>query len=293
MLKLPRVLRIEPAASCNFHCIHCPTGLGLTPKGIMTTEDFDRIFEKLRGCRFAVGVLYHGGEPLLNKQFCHMVKRLKSIADKVKTVSNGSMLSEELSVKILDSGLDEIEFSLDGTSVEENNKIRVGCDFDKVVSNIKYLITLREKMQLTGPRVFISNTQVPPNNQPGPVAVPEYLLRVFDGFNQHMTYKPTWALIWPGTPVQIAPTKPGLNYCDHVVSAITIRWNGDVVPCCYDLNSEMGMGNLLKESIEEIWGGTGYQNLRSDIEGFNPPKLCLNCPVLFPGKRMTGDMLQF
>jgi len=66
----PKVLRLEPASSCNFHCIHCPTGLNLNSSlGIMSEQTFSQIYEQIKKFRFRMIVLYHGGEPFLNKNF--------------------------------------------------------------------------------------------------------------------------------------------------------------------------------------------------------------------------------
>ena len=38
-------------------------------------------------------------------------------------------------------------------------------------------------------------------------------------------------------------------------NTITIRSNGDVVPCCYDLTSKLVMGNIRENSLAQIWNG--------------------------------------
>ena len=48
---------------------------------------------------------------------------------------------------IINTGLDEIEISLDGLSFEENNFIRRGCDFDKVAKNVHHLIEMKKKQK--------------------------------------------------------------------------------------------------------------------------------------------------
>ena len=87
-------------------------------------------------------------------------------------------------------------------------------------------------------------------------------------------------MVWPGMPVKVQ-SKPDFNFCSHVTQDITIRSNGDVVPCCYDLVNKMPMGNVLREDLETIWNNKDYQNLRRDIEELNPPDLCQGCPVLY------------
>src|SRR5579864_1604907 len=159
--RLPKVVRIEPAAACNLHCIHCPTGVNKPEpgeRGVMSSETFARALDLLRADLPDIVVLYHGGEPLLNKKFPDMVRQVKELGVRfVKTVSNGMLLTEPVMRGVISAGLDAIEFSLDGSSPEENNRIRVGCDFHTVVANVKRLIDVRDEMGRATPQVFVSN----------------------------------------------------------------------------------------------------------------------------------------
>jgi len=297
ILPFPQVVRIEPAASCNFKCIHCPTGLDMSPTGIMSPETFTKVVSSLekvitkQGHLFKVIVLYHGGEPLLNKNFFEMVRISKKLAGFVKTVTNGSKLNNEVIQKIIDSGLDHIEVSLDGISAGENDKIRinhVGATFDSISKQVIALIKMRRQKGKQTPKVFISNTQIPETteqtvNEP---QEPQYILDAFKDVADDITCKCAWAMVWPGMPVK-TQNRPDFNFCIHVVQDITIRSNGDVVPCCYDLINKMPMGNILLEDLETLWNNQNYQNLRKDVEDFNPPNLCRGCPMLYNFKPMT------
>jgi len=297
ILPFPQVVRIEPAASCNFKCIHCPTGLDMSPTGIMTMETFERIARNLeaviakQGKPLRVIVLYHGGEPLLNKHFLEMIRRSKKLAKLVKTVTNGSRLSDEVIEEIIDSGLDYIEISLDGISAEENDRIRLnpaGATFESVSGQVISLIKRRKEKNSQTPAVSISNTQIPETEEqvseaPHP---PQHMLDRFNEVSADITYNPNWALVWPGMPIK-AENRPDNNFCDHVENTISIRSNGDMVVCCYDLVSKMPMGNVLETSIEDIWNSKRYQDVRKAIDEFNPPELCKGCPVLYKFKPMV------
>ena len=79
---LPRVVRIEPSSLCNLKCIHCPTGTKRDIKGgNMPDEVFCKIIEELKAYNGVdVVVLYHGGEPFLNKNIFGMIQ-LQEIVD--------------------------------------------------------------------------------------------------------------------------------------------------------------------------------------------------------------------
>ena len=71
MLPFPKVLRIEPASKCNLACVHCPTGVIEMARDVMKLEIFNKILIEIKKNKEKIKtiVLYHGGEPFLNKNF--------------------------------------------------------------------------------------------------------------------------------------------------------------------------------------------------------------------------------
>lgn len=284
VLDFPRVIRLEPSGICNLKCTHCPTGTVEMERGIMNKEVFEKIFDDIsrNSSRIKVVVMYHGGEPLLNPCVESMIKRLKLIGiEKVKMVSNGMLLSPERAAKIAQSGLDEIEISLDGTSPNENNSIRIGSDFNKVSANIRSLMEEKKKMGSITPVIYIATTQF------GSEKVPEYLEMEFGRYiksEEIAGFKACEAMVWPDMRIDndkyyVSEKRiPGkYNCCDHLVSTFTIRWNGDVVACCYDLTSMFVAGNIMKNSISDIWKNEKYQSIRRGVAEGIPIGPCANC----------------
>ena len=258
----------------------------------MSEQTFSQIYDQIKKYRFRMIVLYHGGEPFLNKNFFKMVKKLKPITEKIKTVTNGSLITDSLIDQILESELDIIEISLDGSSPEENNFIRVGSDYEQITSQIKKLTKIRNQKNLKKPEIFISNAQIPKNiKQTDEIKVPSNLIETFDEIKDDIKFKEVYTMIWPGIPNKMHSIKPERNSCDLIINTFTIRWNGDVVPCCYDLVNMMVMGNVLKERIEDIWSNSKFVKLRKDINEFNPPNLCKNCNVLYPTRTTSNTYL--
>jgi radical SAM protein with 4Fe4S-binding SPASM domain len=64
---------------------------------------------------------------------------------------------------------------------------------------------------------------------------------------------------------------------------LQILWNGDVVPCCYDFDGRMVLGNLRQQSIAEIWNGAAYGKLRRADEAldFSAYPICQVCDKRF------------
>lgn len=296
----PKVLRIEPSGACNLHCSHCPTGTVNMKRGIMHNEIFQLVLQNMKENIDAIKVvvLYHGGEPLLNKNFVEMVKQIKMLGVIwIKTVSNGMLLSEDVIEGIVASGLDQIEFSLDGEHPEENNYIRRGSDYATVVTNIKRLIEYKRNVKTDFPEILIANTQFLTSGtynkqKPHP---PEYLIEAFSGeyADDIASFKCTWAMRWPDMEVSEdydVYHNPGteiLNECDQVKNVMTIRWDGSIVACCYDLTSQCIIGNIQDDNLATIWNNKKFLKLRQSIDKKRFVPLCANCNVVRPNAYLT------
>lgn len=199
------VVRIEPSSRCNLKCIHCPTGTIKASRGLMDSSTFYLVLQNIRDNlkEIRVVVLYHGGEPFLNKNFPMMVKQIKEPGvPYVKTVTNGMLLNDQLIAEICESGLDAIEFSLDGISFEQNDIIRKGCKGKSVIEKIKRLIDYKKRKNLQKPEIFISTTQfvkVQAKKLNLSLFVPDYLLDVFSDEikQQDLAFKTAFAMKWP------------------------------------------------------------------------------------------------
>jgi radical SAM protein with 4Fe4S-binding SPASM domain len=53
--------------------------------------------------------------------------------------------------------------------------------------------------------------------------------------------------------------------CSRVWLMSNIFSNGDVVPCCYDYNAEMKVGNIRHQRFSKIWNSPEYRALREKI----------------------------
>ncbi len=237
-----------------------------------------------------VVVLYHGGEPLLNSRFNKIVQGVKSIQPSlyVKTVTNGMALNERNSIKLIESGIDAIEISLDGLSASESEYIRRYSNTEKIIGNIKKLINWRSRMGSQTPEISLATTQFIRSKQQAfplpPVTSPDWLS---GEFGSSVKYKATYAVRWPHMKVDDydllhSPPQPDSNCCDHVLNTITIRSDGDVVPCCYDLTSKLVMGNITNQSLRSIWEGVDYRQLRESIASRNFYSICRTCAVVKP-----------
>ncbi len=182
-------------------------------------------------------------------------------------------------------------------SPEENNTIRIGSDYHQIANTIKSLIRIKGERDNDNPTIFISNAQfvnperAVPTDQP---TTPKFILDDFSSiYEGQVAFKNTWAIFWPGlenvkegdvTKVvrEVSPILSGENYCSHPVETVTIRWNGDVVACCYDLTSKYVLGNIRESNLVTIWNNEKYKRIRRTIHNRRYLPLCYHCHVIRP-----------
>lgn len=262
MRQFPDVVRIEPAGICNFKCLHCPIGREGGHRNILRYEDFVRYFD---GLPFVprVLVLYHGGEPLLNKNLERMIAYAKDKGvRKIAFNTNASLLTEKRDL----SQVDELRVSFDGDTQEQNNDIRVGSDFGKHAEQVCKL-ALSEKR----PKVIkIYNARI------GTDKPADYLLEyfkecnvIFEGIKMRK-----WARLQnePGRPLE------GVTHCTALMETFTILSNGNVPMCCEDLQADDIIGNVNQNSAVELWNR--MEQRREAFARKEYPALCQRCWVV-------------
>lgn len=293
----PSVIRIEPTGKCNFKCIHCPTGTEPNNRSVLKINDFNFFLNQIvsAGGIPRVVVLYHGGEPLLNKKIYHFISKLKEIGvQKTVITTNASLLTRENAKKIIKSGIDEVKISLDGDSIEENDRIRLKGSFTECAKNIKVFLEESQKNN-KNINVIISNVRILNkkdldffiSSKYRDVLTPEYLLKYFDNEKDMLSFRSIPAMVWPGFEkfgdmLKVKGNQKKPTYCSNLFETFTILTNGDVVICCYDLKGEVVLGNIYQDNILDIWNNSKYTKLRSDFKKTIYSDFCSKCTVVSP-----------
>ena len=129
-------LYIEPTSHCNLSCAMCSRNRWTSETlGYLSQELFDKVIDEIPDTvsRIVFGGI---GEPLFDPDIVSRVAHAKSTGLPVELITNGSLLDEELSIALVDAGLDCIWISLDALDAESFAAIRCGADFDTVMTNI-------------------------------------------------------------------------------------------------------------------------------------------------------------
>jgi MoaA/NifB/PqqE/SkfB family radical SAM enzyme len=137
-------LYLEPTSRCNLNCRTCLRNVWDEPQGMMSENIFQKIIAGLR-CFSPVPNIFFGGmgEPLFHPNIIEMVRQAKSLGSKVELITNGTLLTKELSLSLINAGLDVLWISLDGATPESYADVRLGAALDSVLENLSYFTEAR------------------------------------------------------------------------------------------------------------------------------------------------------
>jgi len=135
---------IEITNKCNLSCSTCMRNVWDVESGSMGMERFEGILADIEAFSPKPEIFLGGyGEPLSNPNCISMIERAKSKGIAVSLITNGILLSEEISKKLIELELDMLWVSLDGASPECYADVRLGNEFPSVIENLKHLRSAR------------------------------------------------------------------------------------------------------------------------------------------------------
>jgi len=263
---------------CNAECIMCPHSK-LKKMGTMDMKLYKKIIDNCKKLNIKIITLSFFGEPFLDKTIIERIKYAKGKGMSVAFYSNASLLTEDLANKIVDSGLDSISISFDGYSKETYEKIRKKLKFDVVKKNILNLIETKRKMKKNNPSINLVLVELEENKGEIKQFYREWKNKV-DSIN--IINMRNWA-----NDIQKKGTKESFHFnkkikrkpCALIWQKMVVDWDGDVVLCCDDWNHSTVLGNLKKQTIEEIWKGEKLNKIREAHvnDEFDKVPLCSGC----------------
>ena len=290
VLGLPSQVVLEPTNRCNLNCPYCMVGMQNSlvsqygtashsfmtrPQGMMDEETFQIVFRNLKEFGIRKVYLHFQGEPFLNPLTPRFAKILKKNGFEVGIFTNGLAFTDEVIKEIANANIDLIRFSVDGASQETYGKNRVGGVFDKVYENMRKVVLAHRDRRTRIEWQFLVLRNNEHEVEKARQMAKEIGIHFFTkGFRE------TDPMLKPLNEKYHAKflKKP----CKDIYHQIGIYWNGDVVPCCYDVDGKEIMGNLKESSLKEIWSNDRYVEFRKRVDEalINPerePLICKSC----------------
>lgn len=272
-LATPFTIVIEPTNACNFSCSFCFHSLlketsdkRSFKQSYLRLDKYKRIISDMMKFPQKIKVLRFSGfgEPLLHKKLSQMIQYAKAcnVAERIMVISNGSLLTYKISDALQEAGLDEILISVEGLSDEKYKEVcSVDVDFGKLLDNIKYFHNNKN-----GAKVFarILNNDMKEadfklfNNLFKSITDEVFVDNIVPLFNgvDYSTLINDYSKDIEGNP------KKSLEVCVQPFNSLFIHASGNVSACCVDYMEEIIFGNLLQESLIDIWAGKKLNNFR-------------------------------
>ena len=291
---LPIRLWIEPASICNLKCVMCLNkDTPASEKGVMDWPLYKKIIDEVKDYAYDV-YLHHRGEPLIHPKFPDMIRYARGAGLKVKFHTNGTLLTPELSDKILSAGPDLASFSVDGFTKETYEKIRVNADFDRTMENISLFLKKKRDRKLSRPYTVVEEIDFPQYRTPGDEKNRKEFSEHFRKLGlDEMIFKKLYN--WAGYLEMDGMEKGEITCtaCTFLWYAAVILWDGSVSPCPQDYYAKLKLGNMNRQQLREIWNGEAYTGLRekmtSCIGDISP---CSECDRL-ARKKVGGIPFQY
>ncbi|HEY0741420.1 MAG TPA: SPASM domain-containing protein [Chryseosolibacter sp.] len=288
----PISISIEPTTSCNLRCPECPSGLRAftRPTGMLQQALYKNIIDQLAPT-LSYLTFYFQGEPFLNNDFLAMVSYASEKKIYTATSTNAHYLKDDTARKTVESGLDRIIISIDGTTQDTYQSYRVGGSLDKVIEGTENILKWKKQLRSKTPHVVFQFLVVGPNEH----QIPEvYALAKKLGVDQVVLKTAQIYDYENGSPLipkqgkyaryrQNADGTYSLknkldNNCWKMWHSCVITWDGKVVPCCFDKDAHFVLGDLTKNSFEEIWFSDKYKQFRANLlRDRSEIEICKNC----------------
>jgi len=291
-------LLLDFGNACNNHCVFCRANINLRQLlRLGDIVDFDGLIS------VAEKVDVTGtGEFTIHPDFREIIGRLSAADKPFRLVTNGTTLDESLEETLLGSSLDSLVVSIN--SLDRATYARLcGTDslpkvldsFVRVANNPLRKFSLYASFVLTAynfgeleefvrfahrnnarlgvmdltPTIKDYAEGLVVADTPGNKGAVEKARRLA----AELGVRASLPRLQYRTGPSKGPNPELLKSCRWPFDSLAIQPNGDIYPCCW---CPTVMGNIRKQSMEDIWEGPIYEDLRDCLKR-GDPKHCMNC----------------
>lgn len=285
---LPVEYIVETTAKCNLYCPMCPRETHKQPKEDMTDEVFERLVAGAR--RTGEHMMLIGlGEPFLDAKIFDRIEFCEQ--HKVSTLlsTNGTLLDEEMSRRLLATPLKHITLSFDGATKESFEFYRKGARFEKVRANFVRFCELKKQLR---PDLQVVVQMVRMEKNWDEVEEFSRFWKAVPGVDQVRIKADETNLMQPEPADRAGDWKHPCHYLWR--GPAYVKHNGDVYPCCqsYMLDGAP-VGNLREQELGAIFNSPAMRELRrKHIQGRAVDvDMCARCCTAIPHPVLVAGSL--
>ncbi len=289
---LPLSISIEPTTACNLACPECPSGLKQFTRatGNIKMDLFDKILDEI-GKTTSYMIFYFQGEPYIHPGLFQMIQKASSLGIYTATSTNAHFLNEKNARKTVESGLDRLIISIDGSTQEVYESYRINGNLDRVIQGTKEIIKQKKILKSSTPHIIFQFLVVRPNEHQieevktlgKELGVDEVRFKTAQLYNfqkgnelmplnnKYNRYRKTDAGNWE--------IKNKLdNHCWRMWHSCVITQDGAVVPCCFDKDAQHELGDIKLMPFKDVWNNDRYLSFRAQLmKSRKEIDICRNC----------------
>jgi len=277
----PREIILEVTNLCNLKCRHChfhgEDAQIRRQTGHMAPAIWETLLSEIKEWDIPCAILTHGaGEPLLYPHLEALLKKAGQIP-KVQTgfMTNGMLLTPEISRMLLDLPLNSLALSIDGVIPQTHDYFRKNADLKLIESNLAFLIKEKNRKKSSFPSLMFNMVGYPEIMDQEEEYVKKWLPHADSVVIS--TFRPVGSRkLWEKSHA------PAFAPCPHLYNQAVISINGDVGLCCEDINLDVPVGNVLKNGLKEIYNASPVLcKYRQSFESgeISNLRLCRDCHV--------------
>jgi radical SAM protein with 4Fe4S-binding SPASM domain len=303
--KVPYIYNIETTNYCNMKCVMCPRTMFMTRKNIWIDDnlfkkllgnvkihnqlDFEKFWNWIEndykhdvkevsenGFYFSIvsrHLVLHGfGEPFLDKQLVERITLCTSKKIPTYFSCTPATMTVEKAKQAMKAGLGVLKFSLDAMEERRIQAIRgKKANFKESIDKILELLQYKKEMNL---KTLMVPCMIDLAEKEEDIEMQKEFLSFWKGKDVYAYVKSQdnrW-LYDSDNNLKKNTSHYAKQYCEYPWLSLTIMADGNVVPCTQISNNELVMGNINENTLEEIWNGKKYKDLRKMHISGNFPK---------------------
>ncbi len=267
-------VRVETTNSCNANCTICTRDSLTRPLVTMTNNRFRKIVTEATKIGAKTITAFGFGEPLLDQGIVDKIAFCSEMGLETFLTTNSSLLTAHMSRGLVGAGLSHMRFSAHGLG-NNYEAVHKGLGFSNFMRNTFNFIKESDGL------VTISVSAIPMHGE----SIDEFIdfWKPGDFIDYLEIWKPhnwTSKKDFRGTTAQRKKT------CGRPFNGpLQINSDATMMICCFDTNGEMTVGDLTKDSIEDILKGDMFEAIREKHRTGNLKGLpCETCDQLNIGE---------
>lgn len=290
------IAMMELTSHCNFNCSFCPSETMARKKSMMPRELWQSILLEIGGKKMANTVFFHVlGEPLLHRDVFDAIKLANSLNLSVSLYTNGALLDEERSYRLLDVLREgRVVLSMQDVSPEAFDKrCRRRLLWDKYIERLQKFMQLAETRENPIPvqvhcmidiggmgwnlgQIFRDQRRIQVVYDQWRKVLGIQGRSKINVFNPAASYPlgklssffvkqaGNWDNQLIGSQIKVVPRDTG--HCALITDTFAILSNGTCTYCCDDYEGKLDLGNAHEKSLEEIYYGEKATSIREAEE---------------------------